>query len=137
MNFVVTHCEFRYNPVDDPENSQTIFIALAGPSASGAVHFVESARSGIVTTDFQLDHIFNRSVVALVVLIITLSLWMLLLRGDGEGGREGGPRRAELSAARPSAAPSRGAMAAGTVGARPGSFGRRTGGPQGGRGPVR
>jgi hypothetical protein len=70
--FMVTHCDFKYQSLKDPSNEHSIFTFMLGPVAADEVYFVESAKSGIVSTNYQLDHMINRTVSAILLLVFGL-----------------------------------------------------------------
>jgi hypothetical protein len=71
--FMVTHCDFKYESVKDPSDTQSIFTFMLGPVAADEVYFMESAKSGIVSTNYQLDHMINRTLSAILLLVFGLA----------------------------------------------------------------
>jgi hypothetical protein len=71
--FMFTHCDFDYQSLKDPTDAHGIFTFMMGPVTADEVYFVESARSGIVSTNYQLDHMINRTLTAILLLFFTLA----------------------------------------------------------------
>jgi hypothetical protein len=124
--FMVTTCNFEYEAVAHPKERHSLHTMILGRFSADKVYYVESARSGIVSTNYQLDHMLSRTVSALIVLLLNAAM---ILGGfiHGSAGNQPQVRSQDeegVPQARAAAAPVIVARAPGPV-QRSGSFGRR------------
>jgi hypothetical protein len=77
--FMLTHCDFVYQSLKDPADTHDIFTFMLGPVSADEVYFVESARSGIVSTNYQLDHMINRTISAILLVFLALAACLGIL----------------------------------------------------------
>jgi hypothetical protein len=124
--FMVTTCNFEYEAVANPKDRHSLHTMILGRFSADEVYYVESARSGIVSTNYQLDHMLSRTISALIVLFLNAAM----ILGSfiyGRAGKEPQVRSDNEEGApqsRTAAAPVTVARAPGPV-QRSGSFGRR------------
>jgi hypothetical protein len=89
---VISTCTVRYESRLAGGPSGTLEFGFFGPAGEGMVHFVESAETGIVSTDFQLDRLANRTLFLLVMvgscLAMSLAAVAKLRRRDEAGAAE-------------------------------------------------
>ncbi len=124
--FMVTTCDFEYAAVANPKDSHSLHTMILGNFSADEVYYVEFASSGIVSTNYQLDHMLSRTISAIIVLFLNAAM---ILGGFMHGGAGKQPQARSHDAegvpqSRANAAPVIAARAPGPV-QRSGSFGRR------------
>jgi hypothetical protein len=124
--FMVTTCQFEYEAVANPKDRHSMNTMILGRFSAGAVHYVESAKSGIVSTNYQLEHMPGRTISAIIMLFLNAAMILgaFMQGGDGKQAQARSDDDEFVPQSRAAAAPVSVAQARGPV-QRAASFGRR------------